>query len=51
MGHRSPRWEPEPVRWLAVNAGLKVMFSADRAELRTGRASRRAALFNRFLGH
>ncbi|MFI1192199.1 NAD(P)/FAD-dependent oxidoreductase [Micromonospora sp. NPDC020750] len=51
VGHRSPRWEPEPVRWLAVNAGLKVMFSADRAELRTGRPSRRAALFNRFLGH
>ncbi|MEU8296778.1 FAD-binding oxidoreductase [Micromonospora sp. NPDC048909] len=51
VGHRSPRWEPEPVRWLAVNAGLRVMFSADAAETRTGRPSRRAALFGRFLGH
>lgn len=51
VGHRSPRWEPEPLRWLAVNAGLQVMFSADVAEERTGRPSRRAALFNRFLGH
>ncbi|EEP73458.1 FAD dependent oxidoreductase [Micromonospora sp. ATCC 39149] len=50
VGHRSPRWEPEPLRWLAVNAGLRVMLSADRAELRTGRPARRAALFDRFLG-
>ena len=21
VGHRSPRWEPEPLRWLGVNAG------------------------------
>ncbi|MGK5738442.1 NAD(P)/FAD-dependent oxidoreductase [Micromonospora sp. URMC 103] len=51
VGHRSPRWEPEPLRWLAVNAGLHVMASADAAEARTGRPSRRAALFGRFLGH
>ncbi|MER7888194.1 FAD-binding oxidoreductase [Micromonospora sp. NPDC094482] len=51
VGHLSPHWEPEPVRWLAVNAGLRVMFSADAAEARTGRPSRRAALFGRFLGH
>lgn len=51
VNHRSPRWEPEPLRWLAVNAGLRVMFSADEAELRTGRASRRAAAFSRLLGH
>ncbi|MFJ6195279.1 NAD(P)/FAD-dependent oxidoreductase [Micromonospora sp. NPDC092111] len=49
--HRSPRWEPEPLRWLAVNAGLRVMFSADEAERRTGRPSRRAAAFARLLGH
>ena len=23
VGHRSPRWEPEPLRWLGVNAGLR----------------------------
>lgn len=51
VGHRSPRWEPEPLRWLGVNAGLRVMTSADAAETRTGRASRRAALFGRLLGH
>ncbi|MFU8849651.1 NAD(P)/FAD-dependent oxidoreductase [Micromonospora sp. SL1-18] len=51
VNHRSPRWEPEPLRWLAVNAGLRIMFSADEAELRTGRPSRRAAAFSRLLGH
>ncbi|MGC1210863.1 MAG: FAD-dependent oxidoreductase [Micromonospora sp.] len=51
VNHRSPKWEPEPLRWLAVNAGLRVMFSADEAELRSGRPSRRAAAFSRLLGH
>ncbi|SBT52160.1 NAD(P)/FAD-dependent oxidoreductase [Micromonospora auratinigra] len=51
VNHRSPRWEPEPLRWLAVNAGLRLMFSADEAEARTGRPSRRAAAFSRLLGH
>jgi glycine/D-amino acid oxidase-like deaminating enzyme len=50
VGHRSPRWEPEPLRWLGVNAGLRVMGAADAEEARTGRPSRRAALFARFLG-
>ncbi|MFI2714338.1 NAD(P)/FAD-dependent oxidoreductase [Micromonospora sp. NPDC018662] len=51
VGHRSPRWEPEPLRWLAMNAGLKIMSTADAAEHRTHRPSRRATLFTRFLGH
>ncbi len=51
VGHRSRRWEPEPLRWLGMNAGLRVMLSADAAEARTGRPARRAALFGRFLGH
>ncbi|SCE72135.1 NAD(P)/FAD-dependent oxidoreductase [Micromonospora mirobrigensis] len=51
VDHRSPRWEPEPLRWLAVNAGLRLMFSADEAELRTNRPSRRAQAFSRLLGH
>ncbi len=51
VGHRSPSWEPEPLRWLGVNAGLRVMTRADDEEQRTGRASRRAALFGRFIGH
>jgi glycine/D-amino acid oxidase-like deaminating enzyme len=50
VGHRSPRWEPEPLRWLGVNAGLQVMSLADRQEARTGRPSRASAVMSRFLG-
>jgi glycine/D-amino acid oxidase-like deaminating enzyme len=50
VGHRSPAWEPEPLRWLGVNASLRMMASADAAEARTGRPSRRAALMSRLLG-
>jgi len=50
VGHRSPRWEPEPLRWLGVNTSLRVMTGADAAESRTGRPSRRAALMHRMLG-
>ena len=35
--HRSPRWEPEPLRWLGVNAGLQLANLADREERLTGR--------------
>lgn len=51
VGHRSRRWEPEPLRWLGVGAALRTMTSADAVERRTGRASRRAELVNRLLGH
>jgi len=50
VGHRSPRWEPEPLRWLGVNAGLQVMSWADRHEAKTGRPSRAAAVVGRYLG-
>jgi glycine/D-amino acid oxidase-like deaminating enzyme len=50
VGHRSPRWEPEPLRWLGVNAALRVMTAADAAETRTGRPSRRAGLVARMIG-
>jgi glycine/D-amino acid oxidase-like deaminating enzyme len=43
VGHHSRRWEPEPLRWLGVNAGLQAMTWADRAEARTGRPSRLAS--------
>lgn len=51
VGHHSPNWEVEPARWLGANLGLRVMNGADAEEARTGRASRRAALFGRFIGH
>jgi glycine/D-amino acid oxidase-like deaminating enzyme len=50
VGHRSRRWEPEPLRWLGVNAGLNAMTWADRSELRTGRPSRIPAVMNRLMG-
>jgi glycine/D-amino acid oxidase-like deaminating enzyme len=39
VGHRSPRWEPEPLRWLGVNTGLRAMTFADAEERLTGRPS------------
>jgi glycine/D-amino acid oxidase-like deaminating enzyme len=50
VGHRSPRWEPEPLRWLGANAGLQAMSWADRVEARTGRRSLAAQFAGRFLG-
>jgi len=50
VGHQSPPWEPEPLRWLGLNAGLRVMSAADREESRTGSPSRAAAFMGRFLG-
>jgi hypothetical protein len=50
VGHRSPRWEPEPLRWLGVNAGLALTGAADRSEERSGRPSRLASSLSRFLG-
>jgi glycine/D-amino acid oxidase-like deaminating enzyme len=51
VNHRSRAWEPEPFRWLGTNLGLRVMTSADTVEARTGRRSRRAALFAGRIGH
>lgn len=32
VGHASPRWEPEPWRWLGINTGLRAMTLADAEE-------------------
>ena len=50
VNHRSRRWEPEPFRWLGVNAGLRVMGSADHVEEKRGRPAKRASVMSRFLG-
>jgi glycine/D-amino acid oxidase-like deaminating enzyme len=50
VGHRPRRWEPEPLRWLGVNAGLRAMTLADAVESRTGRSSRTAAVVNAMMG-
>jgi glycine/D-amino acid oxidase-like deaminating enzyme len=50
VNHRSPQWEPEPLRWLGVNAGLWAMALGDRSEERKGKPSRMATQMNRLLG-
>ena len=50
VNHKSKLWEPEPFRWLGVNASLKAMASADEAEARSGRPSRRASLVKKIIG-
>jgi glycine/D-amino acid oxidase-like deaminating enzyme len=49
VGHQSPQWETEPLRWLGANAGLHAFGWADRLEARSGRQSRLAELAGRFL--
>ena len=49
--HHSRPWEPEPLRWLGVNAGRLLMASADRVVARTGRPARRARTFSHFIGY
>jgi glycine/D-amino acid oxidase-like deaminating enzyme len=45
VGRTSRNWEPEPLRWLGVNAVNALMTSADWSERRTGRRSRAASAF------
>lgn len=50
VNHRSPRWEPEPLRWLGINAGLRTMTIADSEERLSGRPSLAARLMAPLLG-
>jgi hypothetical protein len=50
VDHRSRSWEPEPLRWLGINAGLRAMTWADQEEARTGRESRIARLVAPLIG-
>jgi glycine/D-amino acid oxidase-like deaminating enzyme len=51
VGHRSRPWEPEPLRWVGVNAGLRAVTTADAEERLTGRPSLLAAALAPLLGH
>ena len=51
VGHRSPRWEPEPLRFLGANAGLLSVRAADAEERLTGRPSAVARLAAPVIGH
>lgn len=44
VGHRSRPWEPEPLRWMGINVGLRAASAADLEERLTGRPSRIARL-------
>jgi glycine/D-amino acid oxidase-like deaminating enzyme len=50
VDHRSRRWEPEPLRWLGVNAGLRAMAVADREERLTKKPSRIARAMGPLIG-
>ena len=49
--HHSRDWEPEPLRWLGINAGLQVATLADREEQLTGRPARLGRLLTALTGH
>ncbi len=52
VNHRSPSWEPEPLRWMGITLGLRLSAAADREEARTGRpAGWRSRLIERVIGH
>ncbi|MBA2773418.1 MAG: FAD-dependent oxidoreductase [Nocardioidaceae bacterium] len=50
VNHISPRWEPEPLRWLGMNAGLRAMSLADPEERVTKRQSVIAKAMGPLLG-
>jgi glycine/D-amino acid oxidase-like deaminating enzyme len=48
---RSRPWEPEPLRWLGINTGLRLAANIDASEHRSGRpAHLRGRLLELFLG-
>ncbi|MEK7425132.1 MAG: FAD-binding oxidoreductase [Actinomycetota bacterium] len=52
VGHRSRRWEPEPLRWLGINAMVRLPVGADAYENRHGRPERwRSKILSSILGH
>ncbi len=50
VDHRSRRWEPEPLRWLGINAGLRAMSLADGEERLTRHESRIARAMAPLIG-
>jgi glycine/D-amino acid oxidase-like deaminating enzyme len=49
--HNNPRWEGEPLRFIASRAIVTMLAAADQREDRTGRASRRMRLLAPFMPH
>ena len=50
VNHRSRKWEPEPFRYLGINAGLRVAGTADRAEAKAGRATWHTTVLDKLVG-
>jgi glycine/D-amino acid oxidase-like deaminating enzyme len=50
VGHRSPDWEPEPLRWMGVHTSMALLARADRGEARTGKPSGMAVAVKKVLG-
>ena len=50
MQWQNPKWEPEPLRWIGVNAGIKLSAWADREENRYQRPSTLMRTFSTILG-
>jgi glycine/D-amino acid oxidase-like deaminating enzyme len=51
VNHRSPDWEPEPLRFAGANAGMTAMAVADAEERLTGRPSLTARIMGPLVGH
>jgi glycine/D-amino acid oxidase-like deaminating enzyme len=51
VGHRSRAWEPEPLRWLGINVGLRATTLADAEERLTRRPSVVARAVAPLTGH
>ena len=51
VGHRSPDWEREPLRFIGANAGLVAMTAADVEEHTTRRPSLIARVMGPLIGH
>ena len=47
VGHRSRRWEPEPLRWIGIGGGRRLAEWIDRQEERRQRTSRLASVLDR----
>lgn len=51
VDHRSKAWEPEPLRYLGINAGLYLAGVADTAEAKAGRETWHAKVLSALTGH
>ncbi|MDQ6921496.1 MAG: FAD-binding oxidoreductase [Candidatus Dormibacteraeota bacterium] len=51
VGHRSPDWEPEPMRWLGVRFVQRELERIDRRAAATGRPPTGGSLAERLSGH